>query len=109
MNPKVFYGLLHDCSSTHTTDQCQEPQPDRDKWVQFCFKYNQTLGNKRIFIEFMINWDELFGDDKAKYAGELVLARWWNPNNWLAGSEGHRFLMSISQAYEHLPQSAPDY
>jgi hypothetical protein len=65
--PDVFYGLLHDCDSTLAIDSnWQEPKPDKDKWVQYCFKYNETLGKKRIFIEFMIDWDEWFDDPEAK-------------------------------------------
>jgi hypothetical protein len=35
-------------------------------WVQFCFKYDETLGNERTFIEFMINWNEWLDDPEAK-------------------------------------------
>jgi hypothetical protein len=65
-NPEVFHGLLHDCSSTNGTDEYQEPKPDVDKWVHFCFKYKETLGNKLMFIEFIIDWDEWFDVPEAK-------------------------------------------
>jgi hypothetical protein len=66
IEPHVSYGLLHDCSSTHATDECHEPKPDEDEWEQFCFKYNRTLRKKRIFIEFIMNRDEWFDDPEAK-------------------------------------------
>jgi hypothetical protein len=65
--PDVFNGLLHDCDSTLAPDNSLEPKPDEDRWLQYCFKNNETLEKKRIFIEFMLlDWDEWFDDPEAK-------------------------------------------
>lgn len=70
---KLFWGLLHDCESTvdTETDTCSEPIPDRDRWVQYCMTNPRLLGNKYIFIEFDVDWNE-----------------WVHPSSWDSVNEG---------------------
>ena len=55
---RLFFGFLHDCGTTHGTDQCNEPQIDRDQWIQYCFRDQDDLGTDRVFIEFNVDWHE---------------------------------------------------
>ena len=55
---ELFYGLIHDSDQLGSTGNCREPQPDSDRWIQYCFPDPEVLGRNLIFIELHIDWRE---------------------------------------------------
>ena len=54
----MFHGCLHDCQKTALTDICETPIYDGLKWEQYCFTDPFDLGEKRLFVEFNVDWNE---------------------------------------------------
>ena len=55
-NKRLFYGLVHDSDQLGSTGTCREPQPDPDRWIQYCFPDPHFLGTNLVFVEFHIDW-----------------------------------------------------
>jgi len=54
----VVYGLMHDCREGMKPTGNKAPVPDRDGWIQHCFRKSVVLGKSRLFIEFNMDWNE---------------------------------------------------
>ena len=63
----ILRGRLHDPQQYRIiqTDSCAEPKMDSDKnYIQYCFQYPDIrLGNKRLFVEFKVDWNEWLTDE----------------------------------------------
>jgi len=71
-NPKILMGWHHDSNTTAATDNGAEPIIDADEWIQYCVKDLYVLGEKMLFIEFMVNWSQ-WGKDLEGIEGEVAL------------------------------------
>ena len=76
-NKELFYGLLHYSEKVGSTEKCREPQPDSDRWIQYCFPDPYVLGTNLVFIEFHIDWREwlptqVSTEDSKSYSRQTI-------------------------------------
>lgn len=56
----VFYGPMHSAIEEHKPTGDKTPVVDKDEWTQYCFRNTKSLGEERMFVEFDIDWTNLY-------------------------------------------------